>query len=84
MRFITRIFIHCSAGFGNVESQKAYWKSLGWRHYGYHREVTLDAKVYCLTPYEKIVNGVLGYNSDSISISYTGGVEKNNVRKAKR
>jgi N-acetylmuramoyl-L-alanine amidase len=28
MRLIKRIFIHCSAGFGDVESIKRYWKSI--------------------------------------------------------
>ncbi len=82
MRKITKIFIHCSAGYGDVASQKAYWKSLGWKQVGYHREVTLDGTVEALAPYSTVVNGVYGHNSTSIHISYTGGVKRDNYKVA--
>ena len=83
MRLIKRIFIHCSAGFGDVESIKRYWKSKGWKSVGYHRIIAEDGEVFQLAPYEQLTNGVKGYNSTSIHICYIGGVDRANVHKAK-
>jgi len=83
MRLIKRIFIHCSAGFGNVESIKRHWKSIGWKSVGYHRIIAEDSEVFQLAPYEQMTNGVKGYNSTSIHICYIGGVDRANVKKAK-
>jgi N-acetylmuramoyl-L-alanine amidase len=82
MRNITHIFIHCTAGFGSVESIKRYWKSIGWKSVGYHRLIEVDGSVNALAGYEEITNGVKYYNSKGIHISYIGGVDKNNVNKA--
>jgi len=83
MRLIKRIFIHCSAGFGDVKSIKRYWKSKGWKSVGYHRIIAEDGEVFQLAPYEQVTNGVKYYNSTSINICYIGGVDKANVNKAK-
>ena len=83
MRLIKRIFIHCSAGFGDVESIKRHWKSIGWKSVGYHRIIAEDGEVFQLAPYENITNGVKYYNSTSIHICYIGGVDRTNVHKAK-
>ena len=83
MRLIKRIFIHCSAGFGDVESIKRHWKSIGWKSVGYHRIIAEDGEVFQLSPYEQMTNGVKGYNSTSIHICYIGGVDRGNVHKAK-
>jgi N-acetylmuramoyl-L-alanine amidase len=83
MRLIKRIFIHCSAGFGDVESIKRHWKSIGWKSVGYHRIIAEDGEVFQLAPYEQMTNGVKGYNSTSIHICYIGGVDRANVLKAK-
>jgi len=83
MRLIKRIFIHCSAGFGDVESIKRYWKSIGWKSPGYHRIIAEDGEVFQLAPYEQVTNGVKYYNSSSVHICYIGGVDKANVHKAK-
>ena len=83
MRIIKRIFIHCSAGFGDVESIKRHWKSIGWKSVGYHRIIAEDGEVFQLAPYEQVTNGVKYYNSTSIHICYIGGVDKANVHKAK-
>ena len=77
------IVIHCSAGYGDVESIKRFWKSLGWKSPGYHRVVDEDGKINHLRNYEGYTNGVLGYNSSYIHISYIGGVEKDNYKIAK-
>ena len=83
MRQIKRIFVHCTAGFGNVESIKRYWKSLGWTSVGYHRIIAEDGEVFQLAPYCKMTNGVKNYNATSIHVAYIGGVERENVHKAK-
>lgn len=83
MRKITRVFIHCSAGFGGVESIKRHWKSLGWKSVGYHRLIETDGSVHALAPYESVTNGVKYYNANSIHICYIGGVDRHNVNIAK-
>jgi N-acetylmuramoyl-L-alanine amidase len=76
------IVIHCSAGYGNVESIERFWKRKGWRSPGYHRIVDEDGKIHELRDYEGYTNGVRGYNSSYIHISYIGGVEKDDYKKA--
>jgi N-acetylmuramoyl-L-alanine amidase len=82
-RQIDGIVIHCSAGYGDINSQRAHWKSLGWKSAGYHTEVDLQGDLIEVTPFMLIANGVAGHNSTKIHICYTGGVQKNNVNKAK-
>ena len=78
------IVIHCTAGFGSLKSIKHYWhKVLGWRTGGYHRLVKTDGKTHKLYPFHRQVNGVKGHNHESIHISYIGGVDKKDYRKAK-
>lgn len=79
---IEDIFIHCSAGYGSIESIQKFWKSLGWNSPGYHLIVDLEGKVHQLQPFAKYSNGVKGFNTNAINISYIGGVEKTNVTKA--
>ena len=76
MRKVNNIVIHCSAGFGNVESIKRFWKNtLGWKSPGYHRIIDLNGTIHNLLDFSKISNGVKGYNSSIINICYIGGVE---------
>lgn len=82
MRNIKYIVIHCSAGFGTLESVKKFWKSKGWQNVGYHFYIDSDGTVHKLANLTQITNGVLGYNTNSVHISYQGGVDKNNVSKA--
>ncbi len=72
---ITDIVIHCSAGFGGVESIKKYWASKGWRAPGYHILICLDGTIHTLLPFNQVSNGVAGFNSRIINICYIGGVE---------
>lgn len=84
MRNIKYIVIHCSAGYGSVESVKRYWKEkLGWKSPGYHFFIDEDGTVHQLADLSEVTNGVKGYNSNSVHISYQGGVERGNVNKAK-
>lgn len=76
MRSIKYIVLHCTAGPQN-QSLKAiqnYWKSKGWSRPGYHHMIEADGSVHNLVPIENISNGVAGFNSNSIHISYMGGV----------
>jgi len=72
---IKYIVLHCSAGFGNIESIQKFWKSKGWVSPGYHIIVDLDGLPHQLLDFEKISNGVAGFNSESINICYIGGIE---------
>lgn len=78
MRDIRRIFVHCTAG-----SQKQTLKDLsnefknkGWKNPGYHYVVFPNGKVEQLLPESEVSNGVQGYNSTSINVSYVGGINK--------
>ncbi len=79
---IKNIFIHCTAGYSGVEGMKKFWKSLGWNSPGYHLVVDLNGNVIVVQPFSLFSNGVKGFNTNAINISYIGGVEKANVNKA--
>lgn len=83
MRKIKYIVLHCSAGFGNRESIERFWRSKGWKSPGYHRLIEEGGKVHELIDFNKISNGVLGYNTNSINICYIGGIDPTNKHKAK-
>lgn len=87
------IFIHCTAGYGDVASIERFWKNeLNWNGKGYTVIIGLKGekwyltkdKTYSLNPvdcdWSQITNGVLGYNDISISIAYIGGVKKDNYK----
>lgn len=74
---VEAITIHCTAGFGSIESIKKYWKEvLGWKSPGYHIIIDLYGKLHIIAPFENYTNGVKGKNGKLIHISYIGGVEK--------
>lgn len=80
MRKIDYIVLHCTATPINtsVQSILNYWKNnLKWRNPGYHYLIEQSGMVHELLPIDKVSNGVAGYNSNSIHISYIGGVDKN-------
>ncbi|WP_300978528.1 N-acetylmuramoyl-L-alanine amidase [Flavobacterium sp.] len=72
---IKYIAIHCSAGFGTLDSIRAFWKSKGWRSPGYHILIDTDGTIHYLLDFSKTSNGVLGFNLETINICYKGGVE---------
>lgn len=81
---IKYIVIHCTAGYGDLKSLRAFWKqTLKWKHDGYHKLIGIDGTIHNLQDFTKITNGVKGFNNNAIHISYVGGVEKTNVTKAK-
>jgi N-acetylmuramoyl-L-alanine amidase len=83
MKTIDYIFIHCSAGHGDLESVRKFWREVRrWRGQGYHRFIDYDGEINFLAGWGQTVNGVLGYNDRSCHICYRGGVERNNHNKA--
>ena len=88
-RIIKNIVIHCSAGHTSAEKIQDYFlrpKSKGgrgWRTGGYHIIIEKDGTIVEMYPFDKVTNGVRGYNLNTIHICYVGGVEENNVNKAK-
>lgn len=84
MRKINKIIVHCSAG--NINNTAADIVRFhtgpvskggrGWKSPGYHFFIEKDGTVVQLVPVEKISNGVVGHNSDSINVCYAGGVDQ--------
>lgn len=78
MRRIDYIILHCTAGpqYQTIQVIKDYWKNvLGWKNPGYHYLIPANGKYEKIFPIEQISNGVAGYNSHSVNISYIGGVD---------
>ncbi|MCJ1809905.1 N-acetylmuramoyl-L-alanine amidase [Flavobacterium covae] len=70
--------MHCTATAqsATVENIKNYWREhLGWQMPGYHFIIMPNGTVVPLLPIEEVSNGVKGFNSVSINISYIGGVD---------
>ena len=62
---IKYIVIHCSAGYGDLNSIKNFWFNVRkWRTGGYHRFVDFDGAITKLYPFDKVVNGVLDHNHE--------------------
>lgn len=81
MRDIKYIAIHCTATAqtATVEAIQKYWREvMKWSSPGYHFIVKPDGTAVQLLPIEKVSNGVAGFNSHLINISYIGGVDANN------
>lgn len=77
MRNIKYIVVHCTAGNQNqtVADLREWWKTgMGWKQVGYHKVITKDGIVHTLVGDEVITNGVGGYNSNSLHVSYCGGM----------
>jgi len=81
-RNIKYIVVHCTATptDATVEAIKNYWfHHLGWTHPGYHYIIHRDGSVENILDEAMIANGVKGFNSTSVHMSYIGGVDKNNI-----
>ena len=79
MRTINYIAVHCTATQPDtkIESIQNYWrKNLGWKSPGYHFMVKANGEIVQLLPIEEVSNGVGGWNSQIINISYIGGIDK--------
>ena len=78
MRKIQYIVIHFTATLpdAKVESIQNYWReTIGWKSPGYHHIIKPTGEVVDLLPIEQVSNGVEGYNSRCINISYIGGID---------
>lgn len=81
-RNIKYIVIHCTAGFQSAFKVQDYFTrsvekgGRGWRTGGYHRIVERNGAIAEMYNFERVTNGVKGYNSESINISYVGGVNR--------
>ena len=87
MRPINYIIIHCTATQPDVtiESIKRYWKeNLKWKNPGYHYMIKADGEIVNTLPIDQVSNGVAGWNSQIINISYIGGIDKSNHPKDTR
>ena len=87
MRNINYIAIHCTATQpeSSISSIQNYWKNnLGWKNPGYHYIIDRFGNVVNLLPIELVSNGVQGYNSQTINISYVGGIDKSGKPKDTR
>jgi N-acetylmuramoyl-L-alanine amidase len=78
-RDIKYIVIHCTATppEAKVSSIQNYWRNtLHWKSPGYHYIIESDGRVKQLADEAQVANGVAGYNSRSIHISYVGGIDR--------
>jgi N-acetylmuramoyl-L-alanine amidase len=78
MRNIKYIVVHCTATpqSTTIDSIQNYWRTnLKWKSPGYHKVVKANGEVITLADDEAICNGVAGYNSLSVHVSYIGGVD---------
>ena len=78
MREIKHIVIHCTATpqSATVASIQRYWREvLGWRSPGYHQIIAANGTISWLAIEEEVCNGVAGFNSNSLHVSYIGGVD---------
>jgi N-acetylmuramoyl-L-alanine amidase len=76
-RDIKYLVVHCTATPQNakVENIQRYWReNLKWKSSGYHQIIDKDGKITVLASDEKVCNGVAGYNSVCLHVSYIGGV----------
>lgn len=79
MRTINYIAIHCTATQpdAKIEHIQRYWKeNLHWKSPGYHFIIKADGEIVQLLPIDQVSNGVGGWNSQLINISYIGGIDK--------
>ena len=73
--------LHCTATPQptTIASLKEHWKTvMGWQTVGYHYVIMPTGAIFNLLDIEKVSNGVSGYNSNAIHISYIGGVDQQN------
>lgn len=82
-RTIKRIFIHCTASLQEEYSDEKLlqeFKNKGWKYPGYHYVIRPDGSIFEMLDENKVSNGVYGYNSTSINISYVGGITRTSTK----
>jgi len=78
MRTIKYLVVHCTATpqATTVESIQRYWRErLGWKASGYHKIIKANGEVITLAQDDAVCNGVAGFNSVSLHVSYIGGID---------
>lgn len=82
MRRITRIFVHCTAGWQSttLEGLKKEFRDKGWKNPGYHWVIFPNGKVVQMLEESKIANGVKNYNANSIHVAWVGGIDLSNEK----
>ena len=81
------VVLHCTADQGIRNNPKEFylniWKRMGWSRPGYNYLIAPNGKIDTLVPinnnglveFRELANGVAGINSQSIHISYQGGID---------
>lgn len=78
-RNILYIVVHCTATppETTIDSIKNYWKNeLGWKNPGYHYIIKRNGEIVKILSEDQIANGVAGFNTAAVHISYIGGLDK--------
>jgi N-acetylmuramoyl-L-alanine amidase len=78
MRAIRFLVIHCTATRqdATIKAIQDYWKNtLGWKNPGYHIIIDAAGIPHRLATDSQVCNGVSGHNSNSVHVSYIGGVD---------
>jgi len=77
-RTIKQIVVHCTAGWATetISELIKSFRAIGWKNNGYHVVVDGNGESHLITPLDQVANGVAGHNSDSIHVSYMGGIMK--------
>ena len=82
MRTINLLVIHCTATRQGVdytvEDIRKWHKQRGFRDIGYHFLIGIDGKIHNGRPIEQSGAHAKGYNTNSVGISYVGGLDSNN------
>lgn len=79
-RNIKYIIIHCTATLTSATATaiQNYWKNnLKWKNPGYHILFHYEKGFTVMADFDVVSNGVAGFNSNSINLSYIGGIDKN-------
>lgn len=79
-RKIEYIAVHCTATQPEtkISSILHYWRhERKWKNPGYHYIIESNGNIVQLLPEDEIANGVAGWNSKIISVSYIGGIDRN-------
>jgi N-acetylmuramoyl-L-alanine amidase len=80
-RKIKGIAIHCTATrtTATANAIQNYWKNnLGWKNPGYHILFHHSGGFTVMADLDRVCNGVGGFNSELVHLSYIGGVDANN------
>jgi N-acetyl-anhydromuramyl-L-alanine amidase AmpD len=76
------VVIHCTATRKGVEYSvediRKMHKQRGFRDIGYHFLIGLDGKIHKGRPIEQSGAHAKGYNTNSVGVSYVGGLDSNN------